>query len=63
MYDSPDDKGWIERQAKQIAQKTGWPLPIAKSEAMAEFVRIQQKPRASVVAISQGRLFARKSLP
>jgi len=37
MYYSPDEKGWIERKAREIRTATGWPLPIATSEAMAEF--------------------------
>ena len=58
MYYSPDEKGWIERKAQQIARETGWPLPIATSEAMAEFRRMQDRPKATVTPIGQGRLFA-----
>lgn len=51
MRYSKDEERWIERKAKEIARKTGWPYPIARSEAMAEFVRIQNRPKASVSRI------------
>lgn len=57
MYYLPNDKGWIERKAREIACETGVPLPIATSEAMAEWERMQKKPSAEVVATGQGRLF------
>lgn len=60
MYYSTDDQGWIDRKAKQIALETGCPLPIETSEAMAEFVRIQERPKATVTVLHQGRLFADK---
>ena len=58
MCYSQDDRSWIGRKAREIARETGEPLSVARAEAMVEFVRMQQKPNASVVAVSQGRLFA-----
>ena len=57
MHYSRDEEGWIERKAREIARETGWPLPIARAEAQAELVRLQQKPKAEVIPFQQGRLF------
>ncbi len=57
MHYSRDEEGWIERKAREIAQRTGWPLPIARAEAMAEFRRIQDRPKAPVIPFGQRRLF------
>jgi len=57
MQYSRDEGGWLDRKAAEIARETGRPLPIAKSEAMAEFRRLQNRPKAPVVSIAQGRLF------
>ena len=58
MHYSRDEDGWIERKAREIAQRTGWPLTIARAEAMAEFRRTQDRPKAQVIPFGQGRLFA-----
>lgn len=46
MYFSPEDERWINRKAREIARRTGDPLPIAKAEAMREFKWMQRKPKA-----------------
>ncbi len=53
-----EEPGCIERKAQEIAQRTGWPRPIARAAAMAEFRRIQDRPKAPVIPFDQGRLFA-----
>ena len=58
MHYSRDEHGWIERKAREIAQRTGWSLPIARAKAMAEFRRIHERPKARVIPFTQGRLFA-----
>ncbi len=45
------EKAWIERRARKIAKETGWPLPIARSEAMAELVRMRQRPKGAVLPL------------
>ena len=41
MFYTPDEKGWIEPKAREIARETAWPLPIARAEAQAEFRRMR----------------------
>ena len=40
MHYSPDEQGWIERKAREIARQMGWPLAVARARAMAEFRRL-----------------------
>jgi len=34
---------WLDRRAAKIAKERGWPLPIARSEAAAEMVRMRTR--------------------
>lgn len=45
------EKEWLNRRARKIAHETGVPLPIARSAAMAELVRLREKPKADVVEL------------
>ena len=53
MFYSTDEDGWLERKGWEIAAKTGWPMPICKSEAMADLQRLKQRPKATVTQIAQ----------
>ena len=53
MQYSPAEQVWIERRAREIAEETGWALPIALSAAMAELD--SEKPKAGVVPLHQAR--------
>jgi hypothetical protein len=48
---SDSENEWLERRARKIARETGVPLPIARSAAMAELVRLREKPKADVVEL------------
>ena len=52
MYYSGDEEGWIERKAQEIARDRGWPLPMARSEAIAELRRLQDQPKAPVCSLN-----------
>ena len=57
MQYSPDEQGRIEREAREIARQTGWPLAVARAQAMAEVRKTQDRPKAEVVPPNQGKLF------
>lgn len=49
MLYSQSEINWLDRRADKIAQERGWPLPIARSEACAELVRMQARKPAAVL--------------
>lgn len=49
MLYSESEKAWLARRAEKIARERGWPLPIARSEAEAELVRLRQRGRCAAV--------------
>ena len=54
---SPDEQRWIERKAREIVRETGRSLPVARAEAMIEFRRLKDRPKARVIPFGRGRLF------
>jgi hypothetical protein len=44
MLYSDSEKAWLERRAETISEERGWPLPIARSEAAGEMVRMRREP-------------------
>lgn len=53
MIYSDNETFWLNRRAQLIAERTGWPLPIARSEAGAELVRMRQRPACEVVVLAE----------
>ena len=49
MRYSDSEAAWLERRAEKIARERGWPVPIARSEAAAELVRMQTRTPAVVL--------------
>lgn len=49
MLYSESEMAWLDRRAVEVAEPTGWPVPIARSEAAAELVRMRQRPAGRVV--------------
>ena len=49
MLYSDCERAWIEHRAVKFAAERGWPLPIARSEAAAELVRMRTRKPASVL--------------
>jgi hypothetical protein len=47
------ESAWLDRRAELIAERTGWPLPIARSEAAAELVRTRARPACKVTALAE----------
>ena len=41
MLYSDSETAWLNLRADKIAEERGWPLPIARSEAAAEMVRMR----------------------
>lgn len=48
---SDSEKAWLERRAADIARETGEPLPVGRSEAMAQLVRLRALPKADVIPL------------
>jgi hypothetical protein len=44
MLYSDSEKAWLERRAETISEERGWPLPIGRSEAAGEMVRMRREP-------------------
>jgi hypothetical protein len=40
---------WIERRADEISLATGDPLPFAKTAAIADLLRLRQRPKAKII--------------
>lgn len=53
MIFSESEEAWLKRRAEKIARENGEPLPIARSIAMRELVRMQQNPKAEVVPLTR----------
>lgn len=49
MYDEPQDEKWIENRALEIHLMEQVPLPIARSEAMAEWERLKKHPSSRTI--------------
>lgn len=49
MLYSDSETAWLDRRAAKIAEGRDWPLPIARSEAEAELVRMQSRKSAVVL--------------
>ena len=45
---SPEERGWIERKAREIAGRTSWPLAVARAQAVAELRRVQGASKVAV---------------
>jgi hypothetical protein len=52
---SRDELEWINRKATEYADQSGYPDAMAVSLAMAEFRRLQDRPKARVVSIGSRR--------
>ena len=48
---SESEKKWLDRRAKDIALKTGEALPIARSAAIAQLIRLRAMPKADVIQL------------
>jgi hypothetical protein len=46
----------LDLRAEKIAEERGWPLPIARSEAAAEMVRMRERPACKVVVLAERRV-------
>ena len=46
---------WIERRADEISLATGDPLPFAKTAAIADLVRLRQRPKAQIIEFRRKR--------
>ena len=53
-YDD-SEHAWLDRRAAEIARETGWPLPIARSEAAAQLTRGRRSGRAAGVILLERR--------
>jgi hypothetical protein len=49
MLYSDSETAWLNLRAEKIAAERGWPLPIARSEAAAEMVRMRTREPAPVL--------------
>jgi hypothetical protein len=58
MIYSESETAWLDWRAELIAERTDWPLPIARSEAAAEMVRMRTRPACKVVALAERRVLA-----
>ena len=54
---SPEERGWIERTAREIARRTSWPLAVARAQAVAEFRRAGGASKVAVLPLSRRRPF------
>lgn len=46
---------WIERRADEISLATGDPLPFAKTAAIADLLRLRQRPKAKIIEFRRKR--------
>jgi predicted NAD/FAD-binding protein len=53
MLYSESERAWLDRRAVEVAERTGWPEPIARSEAAAEMVRMRQRPACKVLEFAK----------
>jgi hypothetical protein len=49
MRYSESETAWLNLRAEKIAEERKWPLPIARSEAAAEMVRMRTRKPAPVL--------------
>ena len=49
MLYSESETAWLKWRAEKISEERGWPLPIARSEAAAEMVRMRTRKPAVVL--------------
>ena len=49
MLYSDSETAWLNWRAEKISEERGWPLPIARSEACAELVRMRTRKPAVVL--------------
>jgi hypothetical protein len=49
MLYSGSETAWLDRRAEKISEERGWPLPIARSEAAAEMVRVRTRKPAPLL--------------
>jgi hypothetical protein len=59
MLYSDSEKVWLDWRAEKISERTGWPEPIAWSEAAAELVRMRQRPACKVLVLAEWRALLR----
>ena len=52
MLYSDSEAAWLDRRAEKIAEERGWPLPIARSEAAADMVRMRTRKACCCAAVS-----------
>lgn len=55
MLYSESEHAWLDRRALLIAKRTGWALPIARSEAAAEMVRLRERPACPILQFAAPR--------
>jgi hypothetical protein len=55
MLYSESERAWLDRRAVEVAERAGWPQPIARSEAAAEMVRMRQRPICKVLVLAEWR--------
>ncbi len=55
MHYSPEDLAWIRNKAAEYADQSGYADSMAMSLAMAEFRRLQERPKAPVTPLNGAR--------
>jgi len=43
------EQEWLDRRAEKISAETGEPLPMARTQAMVQLVRLKSLPKAQVI--------------
>src|SRR5690606_31854628 len=61
MLYSESETAWLNCRAEKIARARGWPLPIARSEAAAEMVRMRQRPACKVIMLAERAVEVRRA--
>jgi hypothetical protein len=54
---------WIERRADEISLVTGDPLPFAKTAAIADLLKLRQRPKAQIIEFRKRRGPGEDALP
>lgn len=49
---SESEQEWLDRRAEKLSVETGEPLPVARTKAMAQLLRLKHQPKAQIVPFS-----------
>lgn len=55
MLYSDAETAWLDRRAELMRERTGWPLPAARSEATAEMIGMRERPACRVMDLTARR--------